>query len=259
MNKLQEIVAYKKIELIEAKKKRPLAELEKKVKQRSPARDFRKAIVCAQGLGLIAEVKRASPSAGPIRAGADAVSVARVYRDAGAHAVSVLTDAKFFSGSLEDLRAVRQAVVLPVLRKDFLLEEYQLIEAAAAGADAVLLIAAVLERPVLKRLMGLARDLSLDPLVEVHTRRELEAALEAGALLVGINNRNLETLEVDLKTTAELMPMVPPDRTVVSESGIRTRQDVEVLQRQGIRAILVGEELMKAPDPAKKIKELMGW
>ncbi len=259
MTKLEEIVTYKKQELEEAKQARPLAHLEKALKGRSPVRDFRQAISRPGKLSLIAEIKRASPSAGPIREGADAVEIAKTYAQAGANALSVLTDAKFFSGSLKDLTSVRQAVTLPVLRKDFLLEEYQVVEAAAAGADAVLLIAAVLKPPELKRLLTLAGGMELDALVEVHTERELGEALEAEAEILGINNRDLNTFRVDLKTTEQLIQRVPPSKTVVSESGIRSRADVEYVARLGAKAVLVGEEFMSAPDVGRRVKELMGW
>lgn len=259
MSKLDEIVAYKRLELAELKKAKPLAELERALKGRSPARGFAAAIRRPGNLSLIAEVKKTSPSAGSIRPGADVVEVARAYEQAGAQAISVLTDARFFSGCLEDLTRVREKVGAPVLRKDFLVEEYQVVEAAAAGADAVLLIAAVLEQPLLKRLIALAGDLRLDGLVEVHTERELGEALGAGARVIGINNRDLGTFRVDLAATERLAKGIPPDRARVSESGIRSRSDVEFVERQKVDAVLVGEELMSSPDPAKKIKELMGW
>ncbi len=256
-NKLDEIVAHKRREVADAKKSRPLAQLERELKRRSPPRGFAEAIRRPGKLSLIAEVKKSSPSAGPIRPQADVVEVARTYAGAGAQAISVLTDAKFFSGSLEDLSLVREKVSLPVLRKDFLLEEYQVVEAAAAGADAVLLIAAILPRPDLKRLLSLAADLSMDALVEVHTEGEVDQALEAGAQVIGINNRDLGTLQVDLAVTQRLIGALPKDRVRVSESGIRSRADVEFVQAQGADAILVGEELMVSDDPAAKIKELM--
>ncbi|MDO8730117.1 MAG: indole-3-glycerol phosphate synthase TrpC [Candidatus Omnitrophota bacterium] len=258
MNKLEEIVAHKRQELAEAKRVRPLAELERELKLRTAPRGFAAAIRRPGELSLIAEIKKASPSAGPIRPEADVVEVARTYARAGARAISVLTDSRFFSGSLKDLTAVRENLSLPVLRKDFLLEEYHVVEAAAAGADAVLLIAAILDPAVLKRLLTLARDLSLDALVEVHSEPELQQALEAQARVIGVNNRDLGSLQVDLKTTQQLMKKIPGTHVRVSESGIRSRSDVEFVQAQGADAILVGEELMSSQDPAAKIKELMG-
>ena len=257
-NKLEEIAAFKRQEVAEMKKSRPLAELERELKHRPQARGFAAAIRRPGELSLIAEIKKASPSAGPIRPDADVVEVARDYSRAGARAISVLTDFKFFSGSLKDLTAVREKVSLPLLRKDFLLEEYQVVEAAVAGADAILLIVAILDPPVLKRLLALARDLSLDALVEIHSDPELQRALEAGAQVIGINNRDLGSMKVDLKTTEQLIKKIPADRTRISESGIRSRADVEFVRGQGANAIRVGEELMSSPDPGAKIKELMG-
>ncbi|MBI3333583.1 MAG: indole-3-glycerol phosphate synthase TrpC [Candidatus Omnitrophica bacterium] len=259
MIRLEEIAAYKRQEVADAKRARPAAQLERALKQRPPVRGFQQAIRREGSLSLIAEVKRASPSAGQIRPGADAVSIAKSYAQAGAQAISVLTDSKFFSGSLGDLTAVKEAVALPILRKDFLLEEYHLLEAAAAGADALLLIVAILEPQALRRLLVLTRDLSLDALVEVHTERELGEALEAGAGIVGINNRDLATLEVELKTTERLIRRLPGEKTAVSESGIRSRADLEFIRRQGVHAVLIGEELMSAGDIVQRVKELMGW
>ena len=260
MNKLDEIVAYKRIEVAEQKKRRSVAQVEQALKGRPPVRPFAQAIRRPGSLSLIAEVKRASPSAGPIRPQADAVEVAKIYHWAGAQALSVLTDTQFFSGSLKDLTGVREEVPLPVLRKDFLLEEYQILEAAAAGADAVLLIAAILDQATLRRLLGFSRDLGLDALVEIHAEPELNQALEAGAQILGINNRNLATLEVDLKTTERLIRRLPKEgKVIVSESGIRSRSDVEFLERLGVHAVLIGEELMASPDIARRIQELMGW
>jgi len=258
MSTLEEVLAHKREETADAKKRRTLAQLEQSLKSRPPVRGFGQAIRRPGKLSLIAEVKRASPSAGWIKEGASAGGTAQAYAAAGAQAVSVLTDRKFFAGSISDLVAVKGKVEIPVLRKDFLLEEYQLVEAAAAGADAVLLIVAVLKPDELRRLVRLAGDLRLDALVEAHDERELEEALEAGAQVVGINNRNLATLKVDLETTRRLAARVPPDRTLVSESGIRSRADVEQVAGWGAHAVLVGEELMSAPDPAARIKELMG-
>ena len=258
MTKLDEIVSHKRMELAEAKRNRPVAQLERALKGRSAVRNFRQAIQRSGKISLIAEVKRVSPSAGPIRAGADAVEVGKLYSEAGAQALSVLTDSRFFSGSMADLTAVRAAVPLPVLRKDFLLEEYQLLEAAAAGADAVLLIVAILKLVELKRLQRLANDLGFSALVEVHSEPELQQALEAGAGIIGINNRNLATFQVNLKITERLIGGIPPDRAVVSESGIWSRSDVEFVQRLGASAVLVGEELMAASDIPRRVKELMG-
>ncbi len=259
MSKLEEIVTHKRQEVAEAKKTRPLAQLEQALKRRLPHQPFRQAVVRPGVLSLIAEFKRASPSAGPIRPQADPVEVAQAYQKAGAQALSVLTDSRFFLGSLKDLTAVKEQVPLPVLRKDFLLEEYQVVEAASAGADAVLLIVAILERQMLRRLLGLARDLDLDALVEVHTERELGEALDLETELIGINNRDLNTFGVDLKTTERLRGKIPPGKGVVAESGIHSHEEVELIRRWGADAVLIGEELMSAKEMEVKVKELMGW
>ncbi len=259
MGKLDEIIAHKREELERLKQERPLAQLERDLKDRPPVRNFRQAIGRPGSLSLIAEIKRISPSAGAIRPGADVREIASSYASAGARAISVLTDARFFSGSLQDLTAVREKVPLPVLRKDFLLEEYPIVEAACAGADAVLLIAAALSPQELKRLLDLSKDLSMEALVEVHSERELGEALEAGAGVIGINNRDLNTFQVDLRTTERLMPRIPPGRTRVSESGLHSPQDVAFVRAQGADAVLIGEELMAADDAAGRIKELMAW
>ncbi len=252
-------MAHKRQEVAEAKKARPISQLERALKGRPPVRDFRKAIHREGNLSLIAEVKRASPSVGPIRPGAVAAEVASTYALAGAQAISVLTDAKFFQGSLKDLTQVKEKVSLPVLRKDFTLEEYQVVEAAAAGADAVLLIAAILQGELLTRLIRFSGELGMSALVETHTEREMGDALEAGARVMGINNRNLDTFEVDLATTRRLIGLVPKDRTVVSESGIHSRADVEWIERLGAHAVLIGEELMSSEKIEQRVKELMGW
>jgi indole-3-glycerol phosphate synthase len=255
---LDDIIAYKKEELAETKRRVPLADLKSRAAEAGPTRGFGIALAGCEEIRLIAEVKKASPSKGVIREDFDPVTIARSYESSGASCISVLTEQKFFQGRLEYLDALRKAVALPLLRKDFIIEPYQIIEARAAGADAVLLIAACLERQQLEDLIGIARQLQLDVLVESHTYRELDKALLAGAVLVGINNRDLGTFTVDLQTTIDLMKDIPDDRTVVSESGIRTREDVVKLQRSGVDAILVGESLVREKDIEKKIKELLG-
>jgi len=221
-------------------------------------RDFRKALR-GSGIALIAEFKRRSPSRGELRAEADPAQVARCYQQAGAAALSVLTDSRFFGGTLADLWAARAATGLPVLRKDFLLEPCQLAESAGAeGPDAVLLIAAALRGEQLRSLRGLAQDCGQDALVEVHDEAELEAALESGADIIGINNRDLGTFEVSLETTLRLRPRIPSGLLVVSESGVYTRDDVRRLAEAGVDAVLVGEALMTAADPGAKLRELLG-
>jgi indole-3-glycerol phosphate synthase len=206
---------------------------------------------------IIAEVKRASPSRGLIRENFDPVAIARDYAGHGASAISVLTEERFFQGSLLHLEQIRSAVSVPLLRKDFMLDPYQLVEAKSYGADAVLLIAALLDPGVLRELREQARSLSLDSLVEVHTEGELNAALKAGAEVVGINNRDLKTFEVSLATTERLAPLVPPGTPAVCESGIDSLERIGRVERLGIHVFLIGESLMRAPEPGKKLRELL--
>jgi indole-3-glycerol phosphate synthase len=233
----------------------PLEDLEGRLAERPEQRPFGEALV-RPGLSLIAEFKRRSPSAGEIRPGATPAEIAREYEDGGAAALSVLTDAPHFGGSLEDLRDARAACALPVLQKDFTVESYQLYEAAVAGADAVLLIVAALEQEQLARLYDEARGLDLDVIVEVHKEEELETALTVDAEVIGINNRNLDDFTVDVGMTFELITDVPAGKTVVSESGIADRTTLEELARVGVDAVLIGEALMRADDPAAKVREL---
>lgn len=211
-----------------------------------------------EGIALIAEMKRASPSQGPIRPGASVTEIVRAYERGGAAAGSVLTEPAHFGGTLEDLREARAAVGIPLLRKDFIVEEYQLLEARSAGADAVLLIVAVLPPARLRQLLERARGLGMDALVETHDAGEVEAALEAGAEIIGVNNRNLHTLEVDVETTFGLLERLPETAISVAESGIDGRPIVERLERAGVDAILVGERLMRAPAPEAAVRELLG-
>lgn len=222
----------------------------------SPPRGFAAALDRA-GFGVIAEVKRASPSKGWLNPGLDVPSLARAYERGGAVALSVLTEPQFFHGGFADLEAARGETGLPVLCKDFIIESSQVHEAWAHGADAVLLIAAVLPDPELRALIGEARALGMDALVEVHERDEVERALGAGAGLIGINNRDLRTFRVDLSTTLGLIPAVPPEIPVVSESGIKGVDDIAKLRAAGARAVLVGEVLVTSPDPEAEIREFL--
>ena len=240
-----------------AERKRPLAELDEMMARQSPPRDFAAAL-SGKGIRLIAEVKRASPSKGDLSPDLDASSLARTYRAAGAAAISVLTEAEHFKGSLDDLAAVRQAVDLPLLRKDFILDPYQVYEARARGADAVLLIAAILSDADMLSLLEETRFMGMEALVEVHSQKELRRALAVGPRVVGINNRNLADFSVDLETTLKLRPLIPGGVMVVSESGIHSREDVLRLEQAGVHAILVGEALVTSPDPAAKIAQLLG-
>lgn len=314
---LDRIVAHNRLELEKRQAALPLPELRRLALEQPAPIDFASALVGGR-VRLIAEVKRASPSRGAIRPGADPAQIARIYAANGAAAISVLTETRHFQGSLEDLRAVRQALdaaavpsegetagagqprsaadvrpdgpdgvrtggaadqagravpagagldsaaqgqglgarTIPLLRKDFLFDPYHIFEARAYGADAVLLIAAILPPALLKELLFLAHQLGLKALVEVHNEAELGAALRTEARIIGVNNRNLDTLEVDLNTTRRLRAFIPPDRIVVSESGIRTRTDIEEMRRLRVDAVLVGEALMSQPDIAAGMKDL---
>jgi len=255
---LDEIIAYKKEELAETKRRVPFSDIRAKASDAEPTRGFEKSLSAGGEIRLIAEVKKASPSRGVLREDFDPVAIAGIYAKSGASCISVLTERKYFQGRLEHLSQIRTAVKLPLLRKDFIIEEYQIYEARAAGADALLLIAACFDRQQIRDFLGVTAELGLDALVESHTYKELDRALLAGASLVGINNRDLSTFSVSLQTTLDLLRDIPDDRTVVSESGIKTRGDVLTLQKAGVDAILVGESLMREEDVGKKVKELLG-
>lgn len=244
MSRLEEILSVKREEIERLRTRR--AELERHAKGRSDFRDFRPALQPGdQKLAVIAEVKKASPSAGVIAHSFNPIGIAERYELDGANAISVLTDTKFFQGDLENLTDVRSAVSLPLLRKDFILDEIQIAESVANGADAILLIVAALEQPQLVDLLTAAAEYKIDALVEVHTEEELRCALKAGAKIVGINNRNLATFEVDLGVTEKVCREVPDEVVLVSESGIKTPSDVARLRACGVDAILVGEALMR--------------
>jgi indole-3-glycerol phosphate synthase len=255
---LDEIVASKRRELEAARSRTPPAELERQLASAPLVRDFRTALDQPGTVQVIAEVKKASPSAGVIRADFDPVAIARTYEQHGAACISVLTDEPYFQGRLEYLTRIREQVGRPLLRKDFILDRYQLLEARLAGADAVLLIAEILTGPELPRLFREAADLGLQCLVELYDAENLPRVLDCGARLVGINNRNLRTFVTRLEHTLDLMPQLPADCCLVSESGIRTRADVLRLQAAGVRAILVGESLMAAPDIGVQLDRLRG-
>jgi indole-3-glycerol phosphate synthase len=255
---LDEIIAHKKEELAETKRRAPFPDIKAKASDAEPTRRVEELLSAGDEIRLIAEVKKASPSQGAIREDFDPVDIAKIYAKSGASCISVLTEKKYFQGKLEYLDQIRKAVGLPLLRKDFIIDEYQIYEARAAGADAVLLIAACLERQQIQDFLGIAGQAGLDALVEAHTYKELDRALLAGASLVGINNRDLSTFNVSLQTSLDLVKDIPDDRTVVSESGIKTREDVLTLQKAGVDAILVGESLIREKDIGKKVKELLG-
>ena len=236
----------------------PLAALERRAAGARPRGDqFETALGRPGRINVIAECKRRSPSRGVLAARYDPVAIATQYQRGGAAAISVLTEPTFFDGALDHLSAVRAAVDLPLLRKDFVVDDYQLLEARAAGADAALLIVAALEQPDLVRLHQRARDLGLAALVEVHDDEELARAVDAGARLIGVNNRNLRTLAVDVDASYRLAARMPPDVLAVSESGLQSRADLEKLAAAGYRAFLIGERFMTDPDPARAIQELV--
>jgi indole-3-glycerol phosphate synthase len=240
----------------EARQHRPLAELERAAASASPPRGFAAALR-RERITCIAEIKRRSPSAGWIRQDADPAAVARSYEGAGAAALSVLTDGPFFGGSLDDLMAARAAVRLPVLRKDFVVDPYQIVEARAAGADAILLIVAALSDPELASLAAEARRMGLDALVETHDAAEIDRAVAVGAGVIGVNHRDLATFTMDMDLCARLRPRIPPGCVVVAESGIRSAEDVRRMRGAGVDAILVGENLMRAPDPGQALRALL--
>lgn len=260
---LRRILQHKVREVADREAMAPLTEMQARAAESPPPRDFTAAVrrsreaAPREPLRAIAEIKRASPSAGVIREALDVAGVAASYQAAGASAISVLTDSEFFKGSLEDIATVRAAVDLPVLRKEFIVTPYQLYESRAHRADAVLLIAAALEPAQLQDLYGLALSLSLHPLVEVHTLAELQVVKGVGAALIGINNRDLATLETRLDTTYALLPYLPQNVVIVSESGIRRPEDVRRLADAGVDAILVGEALLASPDPGTRLRELL--
>jgi len=258
---LERIGAYKRDEIAKAKRERPLAKLRAEAERAAPPRGFVAALDAAISRGrpaLIAEIKKASPSRGLIRADFDPAALARAYAAGGASCLSVLTDTPSFEGAPEHLAAARAATPLPVLRKDFLYDHYQVAESRALGADCILIIMAAVDDKTARELFSAAIHWNMDALLEVHDERELERALAIGSRLIGINNRDLRTLGVDLGTTALLRPLIPAGVVVVSESGFERRDQVEAAARLGVDAILVGTSLMGSADPAAKLKELRG-
>ena len=254
---LEQIVAENRPGLEARKRSLPQEELMGLIREQPPPLSLASALA-GGGVRLIAEVKKASPSLGVIRPDFDPVQIARIYAANGAAAISVLTEGKYFQGSLEHLREIKKALGarrLPLLRKDFIHDPYQVYESRAYGADCLLLIVAMLSRERLRELLGLSRELGMDCLVEVHSEGELEVALESGASIIGINNRDLRTFTVELTTTQRLRPLIPADRVVVSESGIRNRRDMEKLREWGVDAVLIGEALISARDIAAKMRE----
>lgn len=255
---LDKIVASKRREIDEARARVPLADLERRVPQAPPVRDFRACLDRPGSVQILAEVKKASPSAGVLRADFDPVRIARTYADHGAAAISVLTDAPFFQGQLAYLTAICETTSLPLLRKDFILDRYQVLEARVAGADAVLLIAEILEGQELPRLLADIHALGMQALVELYDADNLPRVIDSGARVIGINNRNLRTFVTRLEHTLELAARIPANHCLVSESGIRSRDDILKLQSAGVKAALIGETFMRAPDIGAKLDELLG-
>ena len=257
MNVLDRIVDDTRDEVARRRESVPLARLEAAIGQRPEGRPFQEALT-RPGISLIAEHKRRSPSAGVIREGSTVTEIVQAYERGGAAALSILTESRHFGGSLDDLREARAASTLPILRKDFTVDAYQLYESAAAGADAVLLIVAALEPDELYDLLREARDIDLDAIVEVHDERELEVALDVEADVLGLNNRDLSDFSVDIERTYELLADVPAGKTVVAESGFSTREQLDELDRVGVDAVLIGETLMRAGDIEAACIELTG-
>jgi indole-3-glycerol phosphate synthase len=257
---LDEILKLKRDELASIKASGEFSSrldcLKKKMEAAGPPRDFIEA-VSRDGVRIIAEVKKASPSKGVIREDFDPVQIARTYEQSGAAAISVLTEEKYFLGSLDHLTRVRESVSLPVLRKDFIVDPYQVYESRAAGADSILLIVGVLTVPLLKELLSLSRELSMEALVEVHTEEELAIAVDTGARVIGINNRDLKSFTTDIDITMRLAGKVPEDKIIISESGIKTVDDIRLLKAQGVDAILIGEALVREQNISGKLREFL--
>jgi len=254
---LDKIVAEKLDEIKQRQKITPLAELEAAIKEKPTPLDMAAAL-SGDSLCLIAEIKRASPSRGVLSPNLDPVKLAQTYAQCGAAAISVLTESRYFGGSGEDLEAIRRELPkIPLLRKDFILKPYQIYESRAWGADALLLIVAILDDSQLKELLSLSHELGMKCLVEVHNEEELKRALAINAEIIGINNRHLDTMAVDINVTQNLRPLITPGQIAVSESGIKGREDIQRLRELGVNAVLIGEALVTASDVAAKIKELL--
>lgn len=255
MNILDKIIQTKNKEVRELKKRFSLSK--EKITPPLPVRNFKSSISGGNKINLIAEVKKASPSAGVLREDFFPVEIAKEYEKAGADAISVLTDENFFKGSLLYLKQIKQKTNIPILRKDFIIHEYQIYESVKAGADAILLIADILKLGQLKSYLNIASSYGINCLVESHTEKSVKKSLKAGSEIVGINNRNLENFQVDLETTKNIKKIIPKNKIVVSESGIKKHENIKYLEKVGINAVLVGELFMRAEDISSKIKDLM--
>lgn len=257
---LTKIVEHKKEEIAAARKHFPESDLRKKAAMRGKSRMFFKKLERpgSSGINIIAEIKRASPSKGKICPDLNPAAYARQYEDGGAAALSVLTDQAFFSGSIDDLTRAREAVTIPVLRKDFLISSYQIYEASVVEADAVLLIARILSQEQMKDYLSLCNELKIDALVEIHSEKDLKAATLAGARLIGINNRDLSTFKTDINTTIRMAALLEENQVAVAASGIKTRKDIKQIQNAGIWNFLIGESLVRSSDPSLFLMKLMG-
>lgn len=256
-NYLTDIITYKKKELIAKKEKIPFKAIQSQLQFVKPTRDF-KAVLKGDGTRIIAELKKASPSKGIIREDFDHITIAETYAEAGAAAISVLTDNHYFKGDIEYLSQARQVVNIPLLRKDFIVDEYQVAEARVYGADAILLIATVLSEKELQYLYNLSHDFGMNVLVEVHNKKDLKKALNIGADIIGINNRDLQKFKTDILTTVELAKIIPDDKIIVSESGINSVDDIKMLKEGGADAFLIGEAFMREVDFGAKVREFIG-
>jgi len=256
---LTKIIEQKRKDIEAAKDKLPLAEIEKRLTVLPSGRSFKAAVSKEHEINLIAEIKKASPSSGVLRQDLDPVKIAQLYRAYGAKAISVITDEKFFGGKLEYLDIVRRNVYLPLLRKDFILDKYQIYESKLFGADAVLLIAEILAQNELAQFLHLCQDLKLDAVVEVHGEEDIKKALSTESRIIGINNRDLMTFKVDLDVTSNLISSIPKDKIIISESGISTYEDVMFLKSLGVNAVLIGETFMRSDDIGAKVREIMGY
>ncbi len=254
---LSKIIEEKRREIDRAQKQVSLSELKTRVSSIYEKSQFKKNISRKGHINLIAEIKKSSPSKGIIRADFDPMRIALAYQASGASAISVLTDERFFDGKLEYLRTVKERVTIPVLRKDFIIDEYQIYETLANGADAMLLIAQILTQEELTRFLNLARDLGMDVLVEAHNEEDIEKALNSNAAIIGINNRDLTNFNVDIDTTQRLIRLIPETKVIVSESGIETYEQVMFLKSLGVNAVLIGETFMRADNIGEKVRELM--
>ncbi len=255
---LDTIVSHKKEEIKVLKEKVSLGLLKERCLNRQDKRNFKETLSKSDNIHIIAEIKKASPSAGVIREDFNPVEIAKTYEANGASAISILTDNKFFQGDIEFLSKVKESTTIPILRKDFIIDMYQIYQSRAYGADAILLIAAILSKAELNSLLVLAHTLGLDCLVEVHSEDDLNKAIAIGASIIGINNRDLKTFKVDLNTTIRLAKKVPPSKILVSESGIRDFGHISMLKNAGVNAFLVGEILMRTQDIGEKLRSLRG-